>query len=292
MEEKLFFLKILKAIIMDIQVSKLREKFKGKHYLLTTSDNITLFLRVWEPPKKSNKAILILHGITAHSGPYEMIGKPLSMLDYNVFGLDLRGHGLSDGKRGDYPSIKRLIMDLTETIAFLKQKFSILILLGHSLGVLLAFIAVNYCLEDINGLILMSAGTERKPGVYNPLSTKEKLKILFSSIFSPSKPVISYKRDGMIGLDDPLFNFKYTLRFMKILKVFDVKSLKTAEKLKIPLILGVGDQDQIFTVESAQKLLNEIPGDNKDFFVISGGTHTDFPEEGFVPLINWLKKNF
>lgn len=292
MKEKLFFFKILMVIIMDIQVSKLRENFKGKHYLLTTSDNITLFLRVWEPTKKSNKAILILHGITAYSGPYEVMGKNLSKLDYTVLGLDLRGHGLSDGKRGDYPSRKRLIMDLTETIAFLKQKFSILILLGHSLGVLSALIAVNHCLEDINGLILMSAGIEAKPGVYTPLSTKEKLKILFSSIFSPSKPVISYKRDGMIGLDDPLFNFKYTLRFMKIFKIFDVKSLKTTEKLKIPIILGVGDQDPIFTVESAQKLLDEIPGDYKKFFIISGGTHTDFPEEGFVPLINWLEETF
>lgn len=277
---------------MDIQVSKLREDFTDKHYLISTSDNLILFLRAWEPPKKSNKAILILHGITAYSGPYDMMGKPLSMLGFSVFGLDLRGHGLSDGKRGDYPSRKRLIMDLTETIDFLKQKFSILILLGHSLGVLSAFIALNYCLEDINGLILMSAGTEKRPGVYTPLSTKEKLKILFSSIFSPSKPVISYKRDGMIGLDDPLFNFKYTLRFMKIFKIFDVKSLKTTEKLKIPIILGVGDQDQIFTVESAQKLFDEIPGDNKKFFVISGGTHTDFPEEGFVPLINWLEETF
>jgi len=274
---------------MDIQVSKLREDFIDKHYLITTSDNITLFLRVWEPTKKSNKAILILHGITAYSGPYDTMGKPLSMLGFSVFGLDLRGHGLSDGKRGDYPSKERLIMDLTETIAFLKQKFSILILLGHSLGVLSALIAVNHCLEDINGLILMSAGIEAKPGVYTPLSTKEKLKILFSSIFSPSTPVISYKRDGMTGLDDPLFNFKYTLRFMKI---FDAKKLKITEKLNIPVILGVGDQDQIFTVESAQKLLDEIPGDNKRFFVISGGTHTDFPEEGFVPLTNWLEETF
>ena len=93
----------------------------------------------------------------------------------------------------------------------------------------------------------------------------------------------------MTGLDDPLFNFKYTLRFMKI---FDAKKLNTTEKLKIPVILGVGDQDEIFTVESAQKLLDEIPSDNKKFFIISGGKHAVFPEEGFIPLINWLKETF
>ncbi len=56
---------------MKLEVSKLREDFKGLHYLIKTSDDQILFLRAWEAPSKSNVAILIFHGITAHSGPYE-----------------------------------------------------------------------------------------------------------------------------------------------------------------------------------------------------------------------------
>jgi pimeloyl-ACP methyl ester carboxylesterase len=275
---------------MELNVSKLREEFKDPHYLINPDDNTTLFLRAWEPSSNlKNIAILIFHGITAYSGPYELIAKPLSNSGYSVFGLDLRGHGLSDGNRGDYPNRECLIKDLCTTISFLKNKFPTLTLLGHSLGVMSSIVAVNNCIENIDGLILLSAGREARPGVYTPLSILDKLKIVFSSLISPSKPVISYYREGMTGLDDPLYNFKYTLRFMRI---FNPKKLEIPEKLDIPVIVGVGDQDEIFTVESAKNLLNEIQGDNKEFFVMKNGKHAEFPKDSFKPLISWLEKNF
>ena len=274
---------------MDVQITKLRDNFKGTHYLIKTADNKTLFLRSWEPSKKNDMAILIFHGITAYSGPYEAVANPLLTTGASVFGLDLRGHGLSDGIRGDYPNKKQLLSDLYEAINFLKQKFSKIILLGHSLGVLAAgFVSIHYP-EDIDGLILLSAGREVKPGVYSPLSIKTKLKILFCSIFSPSKPVINYYRDGMTGLDDPLFNFKYTLRFIKI---FNPKKFKIIEKLNMPVILGIGEQDEIFSIKSAEDLLNEIPCDNKEFFVMKGTKHAEFAPKSFEPLISWINQNF
>lgn len=273
---------------MNMKVSKLRKSFKDPHYLINTSDSKTLFLRAWNPPTASDTAVLILHGITAYSGPYKTVGIPLSQAGYSVFGLDLRGHGLSDGKRGDYPSKQRLIKDLCEIIAFLKEKFSTIVLLGHSLGVASAIIAVNHCLENIDGLVLLSAGRTVRPGVYRSPAIVEKLKILFSSLFFPSNPVISYYRDGMTGLDDPLYNFTYTLRFMRI---FSAKKLKFPE-LTIPVIFGIGDHDEIFTVESAQSLFNEIPSDNKEFVVIPGANHAEFPEGSFQELITWLTTNF
>ena len=126
---------------MVIDIKKLREDFKEPFDLVNTSDGITLFLRKWEPPSASNKAILILHGITAYSGPYDLFGNAISKTGFNAFGLDLRGHGLSEGIRGDYPSKERLINDLVETISYLKKQFSTLLLFGHSLGVLTALFA-------------------------------------------------------------------------------------------------------------------------------------------------------
>jgi len=273
---------------MGIEVKKLRANFKEPHHLIVASDGKILFLRAWYPASESKNAILIFHGITAYSEPYKMIAEPLKKEGYAVFGLDLRGHGFSDGLRGDYPNRERLIKDLCETISFLKQKYSNLIIFGHSLGVVSAIIASNHCIDKIDGLILLSAGTEVKTGVYTPLSMKQKLKILLSSIFKPSKPVISYYRDGMTGLNDPIYNFNYTLRFMKI---FSPKKIKFPDSLNIPVILGVGDQDEIFTVDSARNLLNKINCKNKEFFVIQSGKHAEFPVSGFKPVLEWLNKN-
>jgi len=247
-----------------IDVKKLREDFKEPFDF-----GITLFLRKWEPSNASDKAILILHGITAYSAPYEMFGNAFSKLGYNTFGLDLRGHGLSDGIRGDYPSKERLINDLVETVSFLKTRVSQLVIFGHSLGV---------------------AGISIRPGVYKSPSVLQKLKILISSIFSPSKPVINYNREGILGLDDPLFNFKYTLRFMRL---FDVKKFDMSEELDLPIILGVGEMDELFSVESAKSLLEEINSNDKEFFTMPGAKHAEgFDEESFKKIQSWLVSKF
>ncbi len=275
---------------MEIDVKKLREDFKDPHDLVNASDGVTLFLRKWESESPSNKAILILHGITAYSGPYEMFGKAISNAGFTAVGLDLRGHGLSDGNRGDYPSKERLINDLVETISHLKKQYSTLLLFGHSLGVLTALITKKNSKEKIDGLILMSAGKTITPGVYKSPSVLQKLKILFSAIFRPSKPVINYYREGLLGLEDPLFNFKYTLRFMRLVSFQD---LDLSEEIECPVILGVGEHDEIFSVESAQSLLDEIPSKDKTFFIMPGAKHAvEFTEAIFKDLKSWLITKF
>ena len=275
---------------MEIDVKKIREDFKEPFDLFKTSDGASLFLRKWEPSTPSNKAILILHGITAYSGPYALLGESISKTGFTAIGLDLRGHGLSDGNRGDYPSKERLISDLVETVSHLKKEFKHLVVLGHSLGVLTALLTKMNSDEKIDGLILLSAGKTVKPGVYKSPSILQKLKILISSIFRPSKPVISYSREGILGLDDPLFNFKYTLRFMRLV---GFKDLNLSEEIDCPILLGVGEHDELFSVESAQSLLDELPCNDKKFFVMPGAKHAvQFTEEKFKEIKSWLSSKF
>jgi hypothetical protein len=93
------------------EAANLRQNFKGPHHQFTTTDGQTLFLRRWNPdsiiPAKKDIAVLIFHGFTAHSGAYDMAGIPISSGGYTTFGLDYRGHGLSDGNRGDSPNKER-----------------------------------------------------------------------------------------------------------------------------------------------------------------------------------------
>src|SRR5690554_1105752 len=110
--------------ISEIRAAALRDELKDPHHLVRTTDGETLFLRRWNPdPALSDKeevAILILHGITAHSGAYDMAGRPFSERGYTTFGLDYRGHGLSGGNRGDAPGVDRWIADMAETVAYIK----------------------------------------------------------------------------------------------------------------------------------------------------------------------------
>jgi acylglycerol lipase len=289
-------------------VAQLRDEFKGPHQLVRTSDDKTIFLRQWAgAAAEPDMAILVFHGITTYSGPYgKLVADELARARFNVFGMDLRGHGMSDGVRGDYPSGERLSKDLCETIAFLKGRFSKVVVLGHSLGVLSAVIAANSCTADVDGLILLSMGRKVRPGAFVKPSAPAALKTLLGTTLFPGSPLIEYNRRGMSGRDDPLFNFQYTARFYSAVygrsawsvvrmlgkNEIDSTNLVVSGRLDIPVVVGVGDQDEIFPVDSVRAFFDSIECNRKEFIVIPGGRHAAFPEGSWAQLIAWLRRSF
>ena len=121
------------------------------------------------------------------------------------------------------------------------------------------------------------------------MSVITKLKIAFSHLTNPSKPVIQYYREGMVGLDDPLFNFNYTFRFMKIVSLRD---FEFPDVQNMPVFVGIGDKDELFSVESCRVLYDEIPSENKMFHVAVGGKHSEFPPGSMDPLAIWFAEQF
>ncbi|HYM40556.1 MAG TPA: alpha/beta fold hydrolase [Thermoplasmata archaeon] len=288
-------------------MAQLREGFTEPHELVHASDGKVLFLRRWDTAARSSTAFLVLHGITAHSGPYGgLLSKELAAAGFPVYGLDLRGHGLSDGRRGDYPSRDRLLADLGEALAFMRTQVPKTVLLGHSLGALNAVVAANAFPDRIDGLVLISAGRQLRRGVYAKPKGRALVKTLIGVSLLRGRPLIEYRRAGMTGEGDPLFNFEYSARFMSILfgapalavaRMFregqlDSPNLRFRRKLQVPSLVGVGDQDELFPVESTRALLDGIECDDKEFLVIPGARHAVFPEGSWRPLIAWAKRKF
>lgn len=276
------------------EVVRLRESFVGPHHLLTTTDGETLFVRRWNPDTtvktKEGIAVLILHGFTAHSGYYDMAGQPFSAGGYTTFGLDYRGHGLSGGNRGDVPSLKRWIADFSETVAFIKTLgFPKVVVMGHSLGVASAMVTANANPHELAGLILLSGAYEGRPGLNTPPTTFEKLKLLSVAVFRPSFAAAEYYRKGMIVSQDPLTNYRYTVRFLTML---DVKKLRLQNTDNIPVLVGAGDEDELFEVQKVKDLYDLIPGDKKEFLVMKNTTHAKIPPESWQQIVDWLDRTF
>ncbi|MFX0065332.1 MAG: hypothetical protein ACFFC7_24440, partial [Candidatus Hermodarchaeota archaeon] len=59
-----------------------------------------------------------------------------------------------------------------------------------------------------------------------------------------------------------------------------------------PVFVSLGEHDELFTVEAAREFFDEIPSDNKEFYVVSGAKHAEFPEGSWKQLVTWLKTNF
>ena len=219
-----------------------------------------------------------------------MAGEPISKGGYTVFGLDYRGHGLSDGNRGDNPGKERWIADLAEAVKYVKTLgFSRVVVLGHSLGVASAICAADAVPNDISGLVLLSGAYEGRKGLNKPVPFFKQLKILASAIFRPSYPAVEYYREGMVVSKDTLFNYRYTLRFLTML---DVKKLRLPKTLNVPVLVGVGDKDELFAIDKVKDFYNLIPGDKKEFLVMKNATHAKISRENWEEVVAWLNKTY
>lgn len=248
-----------------------------------------------------------MHGITAYSKPYgPMVAEQLSSAGFNVFGMDLRGHGLSDGRRGDYPSEERLVRDLGETVTLVKSKSRKLVVMGHSLGALSAVVAANDNSDAVDGLALVSVAKKIRAGVFPRPNAGAMMKILLGVAVLQGSRVIEYRREGQLGLDDPLFNFYYSPRFYSVLYgagalkvmgmlrtgLIDSPNLTFDKKLQVPLFVAVGEQDELFAAEAVKEFCDGIDCDDKEFHVILGARHAVWPQGAFSPLVDWLEKKF
>ena len=88
---------------------------------------------------------------------------------------------------------------------------------------------------------------------------------------------------------DSLFNLRYTLRFLTLL---DVKKLRLSEKLNIPVLVGAGDQDELFEVDKVKELYDLVPGDRKEFLVMKNALHAKIPVECWEQVVAWLDKTY
>jgi len=277
------------------EAAVLRQEFPGPHEIFKTGDGEILFIRRWNPDTviagKEDIAILFYHGITAHSGAYEMAGVPISEAGYNALGLDYRGHGLSGGNRGDASSKERWIADLAESVKFVKSLgYKRVIVMGHSLGMAAAICAAEAVPDEIAGVVLLSGAYEGKAGnSVDKLSFFQKARILSSSIFRPSHQAVEYYRDDLRGLNDPLNCYKYTFRFLTML---DVKQLHLPPAMVVPVLIAVGDHDEMFAVEKVREFFDQVPQTDKEFLVWKGATHAEISREHWEQITDWLDRKF
>jgi acylglycerol lipase len=286
--------KIKNKGITPQEAAVLRQNYTGPHEVFTTSDGETLFLRRWDPDRivdaKKRIAVLIFHGFTAYSGPYNMAGVPISKGGYTVFGLDYRGHGLSGGNRGDSPGKDRWIGDLADAVKYVKRLgFTRVIVLGHSLGVAAAICAADTVPDEIAGLVLLSGAYEGRKGVSKPLSFFQQARLVSCAVLRPSYRAAEYYREGMTVSDDTLWNYRYTPRFLMML---DVKKLRLPPNLNIPVLVGVGDRDELFEVDKVRDFYNLVPGDKKEFLVLKNATHAKISLENWEEVVAWLDRTY
>ncbi|MEM7339234.1 MAG: lysophospholipase [Actinomycetota bacterium] len=105
----------------------------------------TQLQRQWQPASGDpSAAVLLVHGIGEHSGRYDHVGRALALAGMDVLGFDNRGHGQSGGRRGHVEAFSEFLDDVEDLIAERRELGVPVVLIGHSLG---GLIAAHYMTE-------------------------------------------------------------------------------------------------------------------------------------------------
>ena len=125
------------------------------------ADGDNLAIQDWplDPPTPLRGVVLLVHGLGEHAGRYDELAHRLNNWGFAVRGYDQYGHGESGGVRGGLPSDNRLVEDLADVLSSTRKRMDAgtpLILLGHSMGGLVAARLVALGLARVDGLVLSS----------------------------------------------------------------------------------------------------------------------------------------
>ena len=108
-----------------------------------TRDGQVQLRRHW-PASAPKAVVLFIHGISEHSGRYEHVGHFLAEQQFAVIAIDLRGFGQSGGHRAYVASFDEYLDDVEDQLHELRVLQLPVVLMGHSMG---GLIALSYALS-------------------------------------------------------------------------------------------------------------------------------------------------
>jgi alpha-beta hydrolase superfamily lysophospholipase len=117
-----------------------------------------IFYRNWKPGSAAKAIIIIVHGFNSHSLYYQWVAEQLTSSNYEVFALDLRGRGNSDGERFYIQDYNDLIGDIDHLVNIATSSNPALpvFLLGHSAGGVLSSVYTLKHQDKLKGFICES----------------------------------------------------------------------------------------------------------------------------------------
>jgi alpha-beta hydrolase superfamily lysophospholipase len=195
--------------------------------------------------------VLIVHGLGEHAGRYDALANRLNDWGFAVRAYDQHGHGESSGKPGALPTDTQLLDDLGDLLDNTRRHLAPgtpLILLGHSLGGLVAARLISLGRHTVDGLVLSSPALD--PGL-NPL---QKLLVATLPRLLPDLRVgngldaryLSHEA-GVVQAyrEDPLVHDRICARLARFIAEAGPAVLACAYGWQIPTLLLFAGQDRL-----------------------------------------------
>lgn len=256
-------------------------------------------------PKKYGNVVIYVHGVGEHSGRY------LFPIEYFIdkgiafYGLDHRGHGRSEGKRGhvnhfsDYIDDLKMFVNLVQKREGEKKYF----LFGHSLG---GLITIRFVEESPEGAL-----TPRIDGVMVSSPTLKfkmeipKLKAFMGDKFSRYLPKFSMTNeidpiflthDKTVVkkyMKDDLVHNKISARlFTEMVKAMN-ESMEKASEVELPFLIMHAGDDELVSPDGSREFHERLGSKDKKLIIYKEFYHELINEverkKVFKDMEKWLK---
>ena len=252
---------------------------------LTLRDGMKVFLRNWRPAGAPRCAVVCLHGAGGHGEYFSMIADILLPDGAAVFVADYRGHGMSGGRRGDYPSFQCLLEDSREVVEEARRRLPGIpvFILGESMG---GAVAVNFAAQFprlISGMVLFAPALLFRKSVPWPQILLLPYYLL-SALISPGRPVINTKGREEEGIKNPLhvaYDKSCPLHlkdispryFLQLTKYMETGLKECPAKIAAPVLLFQGEADAGIDPAGARLFMERLASRDRELVMYPKGFH-------------------
>jgi alpha-beta hydrolase superfamily lysophospholipase len=224
---------------------------------LTASDGQNIAVQDWPFTENGldddtpRGTVLILHGLGEHAARYEQVADDMNQWGYTVRSYDQVGHGESGGPRGGLPHDMRLLDDLADVVDSTRRLMGPeepLILLGHSMGGVVAAQFVLRKVRRVEGLILSS------PAFDAGLTAVQKWLLTVLPRIVPNLRLGNGLNQQYLCRDpevvkayqaDPLVHNRISARFAQWIATQGAACVATAPQLATPTLLIFAGKDRL-----------------------------------------------
>jgi alpha-beta hydrolase superfamily lysophospholipase len=244
--------------------------------------------------------VIVVHGFGEHGGGYRRVAEMLTArLEVDVVAVDLRGHGMSSGRRGVVRNYDDLTGDLESIVAWTARQFPELarFVLAHSNGGQVALRVVLGGRSSFQGLIVSNPVIR----VAMPIPAS---KLAFARVLRAVAPWFTLEgelnaetltRDPEIQLEhrtDPLRHSRMSAPLFFGMVEGGKTLLARAGEIRIPILMLLGGQDPVIDPMTSREFFDRMGSDDKLLHFYPKMLHEPLNELGreqvYDDVVRWL----